>query len=403
MSGSVVTVTYYLYKNGTPIGSAAGTGSPIDYGLYTSAGTYTVIALSTLTGCSSLQNGSAVITTVAPPVAGTITGPTILHTGATITLTPSVTGGAWSSSNAHATVSSSGVVTGVSAGPVNISYTMSNGVCAVSAVQYLTEVGPVAPQAVGLTTGNTSICVGGTSALSNTFSGGTWTSENPQIATVGANTGIVEGISAGTALISYTISGGLSVVTPIEVKPIGDAVTIVADRSISANSSVTFDANVNNHAPVDHYQWLINNRPVEGANDSTYSTASLHDKDDIACEIVPQCGMPLTGHYLVSNASETTVPSVLNTESLSIVPNPNKGLFTIKGGVGKTGGSNTNTDVAIEITDVLGRLIFTCVAQADNGYINKTIQLDRNLANGMYVLSVRAAGFSQVFHVVVEQ
>jgi sugar lactone lactonase YvrE len=59
---------------------------------------------------------------LAPIVAGTISGPDSVCPAQTIGLTSTVTGGTWSTSNANATVSASGIVTGVSAGTVVVSY-----------------------------------------------------------------------------------------------------------------------------------------------------------------------------------------------------------------------------------------------------------------------------------------
>ncbi len=54
--------TYQLYVAGTAVGAAVpGTGSAIDFGLLTAAGTYTAVALNTCTGCSSNMTGSAPI------------------------------------------------------------------------------------------------------------------------------------------------------------------------------------------------------------------------------------------------------------------------------------------------------------------------------------------------------
>ena len=62
------------------------------------------------------------------PDAGTISGGLFVCTGSTTTLTSSVTGGAWSSSNtAVATVNATtGVVTGVGAGSSIITYTVTS-------------------------------------------------------------------------------------------------------------------------------------------------------------------------------------------------------------------------------------------------------------------------------------
>lgn len=64
---------------------------------------------------------------IAAPVAGVINGPDSVCPGYNITITDTVAGGIWSSSNtARATVSTAGVVTGVSPGTVTITYTVTN-------------------------------------------------------------------------------------------------------------------------------------------------------------------------------------------------------------------------------------------------------------------------------------
>ncbi len=57
-------------------------------------------------------------------------------------------------------------------------------------------------------TGNTPLCVSSTITLNGTPAGGTWSSGNAAVATVGGSTGVVTSVSAGTSLISYTTSGG---------------------------------------------------------------------------------------------------------------------------------------------------------------------------------------------------
>ena len=52
--------------------------------------------------------------------------------------------------------------------------------------------------------GNTSICQGSTSTLSDSTTGGTWSSSNTGVATVISGTGVVTGAGVGTATITYT-------------------------------------------------------------------------------------------------------------------------------------------------------------------------------------------------------
>ena len=70
----------------------------------------------------------------------------------------------------------------------------------------------------GPITGNTMFCVGSSAALSDTTAGGTWSSTNTMVATIGS-TGIVTGIAPGTAIISY-LGAGISASVTIVVNSI---------------------------------------------------------------------------------------------------------------------------------------------------------------------------------------
>ena len=63
LDGSVVGVTYQVYNGTISSGvSMPGTGLPLDFGIRTTAGTYTIIATDDFTGCTSTMTGSAVVT-----------------------------------------------------------------------------------------------------------------------------------------------------------------------------------------------------------------------------------------------------------------------------------------------------------------------------------------------------
>ncbi len=68
-------------------------------------------------------------------------------------------------------------------------------------------------------TGTMITCVGGTTLLSGTPTGGIWTSANPGIATVGAGSVIVTGVAPGTTLITYTLPTGCFVSHLVTVTP----------------------------------------------------------------------------------------------------------------------------------------------------------------------------------------
>jgi hypothetical protein len=408
LAASSVIITYYIYRNGTAIGSLAGTGYPLDYGLYNTAGTYTVVALNNLTGCSSNQLGSAIISVVAPPSAGTITGPTLVATGATITLSNLTAGGTWSASNGHVTISPVGVVTGVSAGVTTISYTVSNGTCSVSALYYITETGPAPPSASGVTTGNNTICVGAGTVLNNSIAGGTWTSGATHIATIDPATGEVHGIAAGIAPITYTVHNGnetTATYSAIEVMGSPDALTLTANpgTTVAAGEQITFTAVTNNQVPASHYQWSVNDRAMDGGNQATFTVGGLVNNDEVSCKAWGVCGESVSNKVRITTSTNEVQPVSLIPAELKVVPNPSNGSFIISGRLNPAVATAADEDVSIELTDVLGKVVYNTHALAHNGTINETVALKGRVANGMYLLNVRSVSSHKVFHIVIEQ
>lgn len=204
LSGSQIGVNYQLFCGVTPVGApVAGTGAAISFGLQTGACVYTVVATS-IFGCSATMTGSATVT-INPsplPIVCPISG-CVVCVGNSITLTDPTTGGVWSSSNPGiATIgSATGVVTGVSAGVTIITYAI--GSCFVTTAVTVNPIpGPI--------TGTASVCIGGTTTLSCSPAGGTW-STSCTLVSVNSTTGVVTGVSTGIcSAVTYTLPGGCS-------------------------------------------------------------------------------------------------------------------------------------------------------------------------------------------------
>ena len=173
-------------------------------------GIVTGIAAGTTRITYQLSGGctNTIIVTVNTTITGTISGASIVNTGENITLTDAIAGGTWSASNANATVSG-GVVTGLTAGSVIISYAVG-GSCGTA---YATKLITVNNSFIPVIGGVSSICAGTTTSLSDAITGGVWNSSNGGIATVNATTGVVSGVSAGTATITYTQGGAYATIT----------------------------------------------------------------------------------------------------------------------------------------------------------------------------------------------
>ncbi len=179
-----------------------------------------------LAGCSATKT----VSVNAGP--GTISGNNSICVSGTSTLSATTGGGTWSSSaTGIVSVGSSGIITALAAGTATITYRTS-------ASCYSTRTVSVnsAPAAI---TGTTIACVGHTTTLSHTTSGGTWTSSNSAIAVVGSGTGIVTGVTTGAANITYTVSSGCFRSLAVNVAAVPAAISGSAGLCEAAATTLT--------------------------------------------------------------------------------------------------------------------------------------------------------------------
>ncbi len=202
--------------NGNATGLAAGTGT---------------VTYQTSNSCGFLVAHKQI--TVNPlPDAGVISGTSVLCPGSISTLGETTTGGVWTSSDtAIAKIYTSGVMTGIGPGICVISYTQTNSCGSASATFTITVNTAPGP---GSITGASEFCPGNVATLSESTSGGDWSSANTAVMSVDG-TGTVHANSAGVSIIYYTISnscGSVYAEHSITVDPLPDA------GSISGSSSV---------------------------------------------------------------------------------------------------------------------------------------------------------------------
>ena len=186
---SVATVTA---STGVVTGVAAGSATI----------TYTVS-----NACGSASATKSITVNVAPTAAIIGGGASNVCVGATTpAFTDATSGGTWSVTNGtgSATITSAGVLRGVSAGSVTVNYTITN-TCGTATASYAVTINltPVA----GTISGTTPLCIGSNSTFTSSgTSGGAWGSSNTSVATVDASTGVVTGKIAGTTKITYTVT-----------------------------------------------------------------------------------------------------------------------------------------------------------------------------------------------------
>ncbi|GAA4463620.1 hypothetical protein GCM10023093_12510 [Nemorincola caseinilytica] len=270
----------------------------------------------TITYHAGTGNVTAVVTVLAIPAPGAITGNAPVCVSNTLSLSNSTPGGVWSSTNtAVGTVNTSGVVTGISAGTTTISYTVTNG-CGTGVATVNVTVN--APVAVNPITGTPQACVGSTTALGNTTPSGVWSSTSTAVGTVNTS-GTVTGIAAGTTTISYTVTGGgctsaSSVVVTVNSTPAA-TVSPSGTVTICTGGSQVLTASPSTAGLT--YQWQDGGTDITGETNATYTaTAAGTYRVRITAGICT--GTSTTVTVSVSGTAVTPSVSVVTTPGTNI-------------------------------------------------------------------------------------
>lgn len=220
--------------------SASNSNATVSGGLVTGVTAGTVDISYTLINACGTNSAVKPVTVNPLPNAGTITGATNVCISGTVLFTSSASGGTWSASNTNASVDGSGNVTGVTAGSVVISYSVTNG-CGTAVATFPVNV--VSTPTAGTITGLSNVCPASVITLSDLTAGGTWSASNAN-ATVDAS-GNVTGVTAGTVDISYTVTascGSASTFKTITVDPLPVPGTISGSANVCLSGTTTLSA-----------------------------------------------------------------------------------------------------------------------------------------------------------------
>ena len=167
---------------------------------------YDTITYNLATGC----NATAYVTV--NPLPASIVGVSEICVGVSTTYTDANLGGTWSSSNTNLNIDiASGIATGAYAGTSVITYTLPTGCITTVTVTVTGQPDDIS--------GSDGICLNSTVTLSDTTSGGSWTSSNTGVVTIGS-TGIAYGAALGTSTISYTLIAGCMKTVVVTVNPL---------------------------------------------------------------------------------------------------------------------------------------------------------------------------------------
>jgi hypothetical protein len=284
--------------------------------------------------------------------------------GTSITISSGFSGGVWSSSNPSvATVSASGIVSGISVGTAIISYTAG---CCPSSIVVTVSV-PPAP-----INGVYSVCEGQTVTLTNSIPGGIWTSNNNSIATVEATNGVVHGVLGDTTTIRYSIgSCTVSVVLTVHPTP----VPIAGPPTVCVGGAVT---------------WF------SSSGGTWYSTNTVVALVDSAAGIITGVSLGSSmitykldhGCYTARKIYAINCPTIVQSvqdlpEDIRLYPNP----------VAEMGKVNIeipeDNEIEVTITDLLGRSIKTVRAIPRGGRVQVDVS---DVVPGNYVVRIESGG-----------
>lgn len=431
MSAGVAGVNYQLFKGATPVsGPLYSTGSPVHFGYVVDGGTYTVMATNVATSCSTQMAGTApvnVIPYVTPSISvSSDTGYSLCEgTAVLFTATP-VYGGTtptyqWSVN---------GSFVGLNAD--TFSYVPSNGdrvaatltsseACLTSpnvSNTVMMTMHAVGMPAVTVTSSDSAVCAG----TSVVFSAAPEFGGSAPVYSWFKNGNLVPDVNAPS--YSYVPQNGDNVYCKIMSNymcrtadsQFSNHVAMTVNQPATPTFSVTASGArigrgdwdtltaviISGGGPNPTYQWLVNGTPVVGQNGPVYISKGFYDRDSVTCIVTGSgvCGGTSVSHSKILSVRSVGVQAITSSASdISLMPNPNNGTFTIKGRLG----INVDEEVTLEVTNMLGQIVYHNSLMSANGNIESQIQLSNSLAKGMYLLNVRTATENNVFHFAVEK
>ena len=341
LGGSSSGIRYGLYTGSTLAATSAGSGSALDFGLFTVPGTYIVHATDTVSGCATNMSGSgtvAVIPVVTPSVSLTVSPGILVCAGTPVLLTATPAFGG--SAPAYQFT-----LNGVNVGSTVSTYTYT----------------PANGDLVNVVLTSNAPCA------------------SP---------------STSSAVLSMSVETPVPPIVSIVASP---GTTFTAGQTVSFTTSVTGGG----VSPV--YQWQLNGFDIAGATTSNFTSNLLEDNDTVTCNVLSStvCHMAGSSYQVMKiklpSVGTTTLKNG-STDVFNVMPNPSKGEFKLTGSL-----ASSSQTVIINVTNMMGQVVFRKTVDGGQRKINEQIDLGETINDGVYLLSVSTNEGQQVFHVTIQR
>jgi hypothetical protein len=194
-----------------------------------SAGSATITYSVTINGCTTTTSASMTVN-ASPTATVTASGATTFCAGGTVDLTANAgTSYLWSNGAQTQTI------TVTTSGSYSVTVTNGSGCSTTSSAQSVT-VNPL--PTVAAITGSSDVCVGSTTVLASSTTGGVWSTSDATVADVSAS-GVVTGVSTGSATITYTVTDGNGCINSTSASV---TVNAAPTATVTASGATTFCA-----------------------------------------------------------------------------------------------------------------------------------------------------------------
>jgi sugar lactone lactonase YvrE len=201
------------------------------------------------------------------------------------------------------------------------------------------------------------------------------------------------------AIPDTAISPAITMTVTPETTP-ALSITASSGTLIIPGESVTFTAAATNGGSAPVFQWYINGAEVMGATSATFTTDTITANDSVSCIVTSNAPCVTTATAsgsLIIQINLGVIQTALQAAYLSLLPNPNRGSFTVRGFLG-----NVDGIVTFNIENMLGQTIQHTEESLLQGMVNKQISLVNNLPAGVYLLNISAGGTKYIIRFILE-